>query len=200
MQYFRQLLRGVLPQRRQFNSNRLLLAIALSGALAAVTLSAAGIAWSAGVLDNGPPQIRVYGGGQVATPTPTPRIISLTASANPQGREAYGSFRYAAAGTPGRLRGDVTCLTVAGNNALLGGFIREGSPNAIGLDFLYAVTDSGLPGSGADTAGFIDIGPELDNPPYPGLPPDFPRTCPADIIFDVFGVFPLTGDVSIEMP
>jgi hypothetical protein len=190
------LLRGVLPQRRTFNARRLLPAMVLSGALAAVTLSAAGIAWSAGILDNGPAQIRVYGGGQVATPTPNPRIISLTASANPQGREAYGSFRYSG----GRVRGDVTCLTVAGNNALVGGFIREGSPDVVGLDFLYAVTDNGLPGSGADTAGFIDIGPELDNPPYPGLPANFPMTCPADINLDVFGVFPLTGDVSIEMP
>jgi hypothetical protein len=160
-------------------------------AVAVGALSAAGIAWSAGVLDGGPAQIRVYGGGQVATPA-GPRTISLTASANPQGREAYGSFRYGAG-----VRGDVTCLTVAGNNALVGGFIREGSPNVVGLDFLYAVTDNGLPGSGADTAGFIDILPELD---YPGLPADFPRTCPSDINLEVFGVFPLTGDVSIQMP
>jgi hypothetical protein len=163
-------------------------------------LSAAGIAWSAGALDGGPAQIRVYGGGQVTTPAPNPyRTISLTASANPQGREAYGSFRYGAGLGPG-VRGEVTCLTVSGGNALVGGFIREGPPGTIGIDFLYAVTDNGPPGSGADTSGFIDVTPELDNPPYPGLPADFPRTCPADIILEVFGVYPLTGDVSIEMP
>ena len=169
-------------------------------AVAVGALSAAGIAWSAGALGSGPAQIRVYGGGQVTVPAPNPnRTFSLTASANPQSLEAYGSFRYA--GTPPGVRGDVTCLSVAGNTALVGGFIREGPPNLVGLDFLYAVTDNGPPASGADQAGFADVGPELDNPPYPGLPENFPRTCPtAAGAQENFGAFPLTGDVSIEMP
>ena len=44
---------------------------------------------------------------------------------------------------------------------------KEGPANLIGGDFLYAVSDNGLPGSGADQAGFIDVLPELDTPPYP---------------------------------
>lgn len=167
--------------------------------VAVAALAAAGIASSSGVLGGGPAQIRVYGGGQVATPTAVPRTISLDANASPQGLEAYGSLRYA--GVPPGFRGDVTCLSAAGSTALVGGFIREGPPNFVGLDFLYAVTDNGPPGSGADQAGFIDIGPELGTPPYPGLPSDFPRTCPPATGAQAnLGAYTLTGDVSIEMP
>ena len=165
-------------------------------AVAVGALSAAGIALATGTLNNGPAQIRVYGGGQITTPAPNPyRTISLTVSANPQGREAYGSFRY------GRTSGDVTCLSVAGNTALIGGFVRDSpDPTLIGVDFMYAVTDNALPASGADQAGFIDVLPELD--PNTVLPADFPRTCPSAAVVtqEHFGDYPLTGDVSIEMP
>jgi hypothetical protein len=63
------------------------------------------------------------------------------------------------------------------------------------------VTDNGPPASGADQAGFINVGPELDNPPYPGLPANFPMTCPTAVgAQENLGAFTLTGDVSIEMP
>ena len=39
----------------------------LAVAVALGALTAAGIAWSSGVLGGGPAQIRIYGGGQVAT-------------------------------------------------------------------------------------------------------------------------------------
>jgi hypothetical protein len=94
----------------------------------------------------------------------------------------------------------VTCLTLAGNSALVGGFIREGAADLIGRDFLFAISDNGPPGSGADTSGFADVSPELDTPPYPGLPSNFPMTCAATVDLNVFGSFPLTGDVSIERP
>jgi hypothetical protein len=168
-------------------------------AVAAGALAAAGVAWPSGLLVDRPTQIRVYGGGQVATPTPVPRTISLDANANPQGLEAYGTVRYAA--VPPGFRGDVTCLSVVGSTALVGGFIGEGPPDFVGLDFLYAVTDNGPPGSGADQAGFIDVGPELDTPPYPGLPADFPRSCPTAAGSQaLLGAYPVTGDVSIETP
>jgi len=168
-------------------------------AVAVGALAAAGIAWSSGVLGGGPAQIRIYGGGQVETPF-GPRIFSLDANANPDGRGAYGSFRFAGALALHPVRGDVTCLTLDGNNALVGGFVREGPANLIGADFLFAVGDNGPPGSGLDTSGFADVAPELDNPPYPGLPSDFPSTCPPTVDLDVFGAFPLTGDVSIQTP
>jgi len=83
-----------------------------------------------GVLGGGAAQIRVYGGGQIATPTIVPRTFSLDANANPDGLGAYGSFRFAGV-LPG-VRRDVTCLTLAGNSALVGGFIREGAADFIG--------------------------------------------------------------------
>ena len=161
-------------------------------------LAAAGIAWSSEASNSGPPQIRVYGGGQWDNGAGTRRTISIGVTANPAGLDAHGSFRYA--GAPPGFRGEVTCLSVAGITALVGGFVREPAALA-GIDFVYAVTDNGPPASGADRAGFIDIGPELDTPPYPGLPADVPRTCPtAAGAQDNFGAFPLTGDVSIETP
>lgn len=167
----------------------------LTGIVVAVgALAAAGIAWSSGVLGGGPAQIRIYGGGQIEAIS---RTVSLETNANPDGLGAWGSFRFSAAGG---VRGDVTCLTLAGNSVLIGGLIREGPANLIGGDFLYAATDNGPPGSGADTAGFADVLPELDTPPYPGLPANFPQTCPPTIDLNVFGAFPLTGDVSIERP
>jgi hypothetical protein len=172
----------------------------LLAAVAACGLATAGIAWSSGVLGGGPAQIRIYGGGQFPTPTPLPtRTISLDAAASPTGLGAYGTFRYA--GVPPGFVGSVTCLSVVGDTALVGGILTQAPENEAGLDFLYAVTDGGPPASGADTAGFIDIGPELDTPPYPGLPANFPRTCPtASGAPAILGAFPLTGDVSIETP
>jgi hypothetical protein len=169
-------------------------------AVALGALTAAGIAWSSGVLGGGPAQIRIYGGGQIGTPTIVPRTFSLEASANPDGLGAHGSLRFA--GPPPGTQSDITCLSVAGNTAIVGGFVREEIAGVSGRDFLFAVTDNGPPGSGVDRSGFEDVSPELDNPPYPGLPPGFPRTCPAaaDFTGEPFGVFPVTGDVSIERP
>ena len=83
--------------------------------------------------------------------------------------------------------------------AVVGGFVREGPANFVGADFLYGVIDNGPAGSGADQAGFIDVNPELD--PYPGLPPDFPKTCPtAEGEQANFGSLPLIGDIEIETP
>jgi hypothetical protein len=58
-------------------------------------LAAAGIAWSSESFDSGPPQIRVYGGGQWDNQAGTRRTISLEATTNPAGLDAHGSFRYA---------------------------------------------------------------------------------------------------------
>jgi hypothetical protein len=135
------------------------------------------------VFGGGPAQIRIYGGGQIEAIS---RTVSVETNANPDGLGAWGSFRFSAAGG---VRGDVTCLALAGNSVLIGGLIREGPANLIGGDFLYAVTDNGPPGSGADTAGFADVLPELDTPPYPGLPANFPQTCPPTIDLNVFGAF-----------
>jgi hypothetical protein len=78
---------------------------------------------------------------------------------------------------------------------------QRGTDELRRLDFLYAVTDDGPPASGADRAGFIDLAPERDVPQYPGLPADFPRTCPsAADAQDNLGAFPLTGDIAIENP
>jgi hypothetical protein len=165
----------------------------LLGGVALAALVSATAAWSTGVLGGGPAQIRIYGGGQFAGI----RTISLDAVANPQGQGAYGTLRYAGA-APG-FRGDVTCLAVFGHAAVVGGFVREGPANFVDADFLYGVIDNGPPGSGTDQAGFLDVSPELD--PYPGLPADFPKTCPtAEGAQANFGSFPLTGDVSIETP
>jgi len=140
-------------------------------------LLAAGIAWSSGIVGGGPAQIRIYGGGSAATPL-GPRTFSIEANANADGLGAWGSFHFSGGGG---IRAEITCLTVAGNSALVGGFIQQGPANLVGGDFLYAVTDNGPPGSDADQAGFADVLPELDSPPYPGLPANFPKSCPPTV-------------------
>jgi hypothetical protein len=73
-------------------------------AVAVGALAAAGIAWSSGVLGGGPAQIRVYGGGQIATPTSSRARSASTQTRTqtdwaPTGRSASPAFRPASGAT-----------------------------------------------------------------------------------------------------
>lgn len=152
----------------------------------------------------GPAQDRVYGGGSFAgggtcSDGATPfcpalsREFSILAEANPDGKGAYGSFRY---GVPQAgqtlVVGRVTCLTVRGNDAIAGGVIVEHpDPAFVGGSFAMLFRDLADAGSSTRdrvSAGFVD----------------FPSAPPADCsqldsnAFDS-GYFALTtGDVAVE--
>ena len=90
--------------------------------------------------------------------------------------------------------GDVTCLEVDGERAVVGGLLNEG-PNT-GTGFLIHLEDRGRPGSATrDRVSplLLLLTPEEE-------PPGFPRTCPA-FEEDVNGVgfFSQTyGDVAVD--
>jgi hypothetical protein len=155
---------------------------------------------------SGPAQDWLYGGGRyggATTDGPVPffvplREFSIDAHANPTGSGAYGSL---AIGNPNNgnltLGGEVTCLEVAGNSAVAGGFVRDGLPANVGLVFFVYFESFGQAGSGTldrSTANF------LEQPDSPNLPKGFPKECtPVDNNAFGLGYVPFTaGDVVIH--
>jgi hypothetical protein len=147
----------------------------------------------------------VYGGGRHALPgectdgttpfCPPPREFSLDAHATGSGRNAEGTLEYANADTGALIAsGDVTCLNVDGERAVVGGRLNEGP--ATGAGFLIHLEDRGRPGSATrDRVSplLLLLTPEEE-------PAGFPRTCPA-FEEDVNGVgfFAQTyGDVAVN--
>jgi hypothetical protein len=168
--------------------------------LAAVLVSVAAAGWSS----NGPPQTRVYGGGNVpigsctdgATTFCTPRVtreFSVFAVHDPNEQITYGTITV---GDPERDGGvnsviRVTCLAVSGNVAEVGGVVVQSvDPSTIGYPYILFFRDSGQPGTVARD-GF--------SPSFTGPPAGKP-TC-TDASSDAFGLgfFTLTyGDVAIQ--
>jgi hypothetical protein len=163
----------------------LLLAIAI-GALAV-----GGFAYSAG----GPNaqlvnQDRAYGGGTY-TPFNT-RNFAIDAHAS--GAAAYGNVEFAVA--DGHVRQEqVTCLSVSGNKATIGGIITASSsdPSFVGFFFVWVVQDNGSPLSGTPDAAAFQVFRPTNDPAWPG---GFPYVCPLpDDVISTFGLdlFPLSG-------
>jgi hypothetical protein len=170
-------------------------------AAAAVLVSVA----AAGSSSNGPPQIRVYGGGNVpiysctdgATKfcTQVTREFSIFAVHDPNEDVTYGTIT---GGNPEKDQGinsviRVTCIAVSGNVAELGGVVVQApnNPASIGEPFWMFVRDSGQPGAvsrdGVSAAFF-------------GSPGDPKATC-HDASSDAFGVGFFTlkyGDIAVE--
>ena len=90
------------------------------------------------------------GGGQVFTTN-----VSFSAHEDKNG-DAKGHINATAVGSRTSYRADVTCLTVSGNRAVIGGEItREGGFSTppgipVGWGVLYHVEDNGQPSDGPD--------------------------------------------------
>lgn len=173
-------------------SAALLFAAALIG-VAAVLVPAA----VAGSSSNGPPQIRVYGGGNVGpghcTDGPTPfcsnalREFSLLAIKDPNEDVTYGTL----SGNNGTVI-RVTCIAVSGNVAEVGGvMLQNPDPSIVGAPTWTFFRDSGA----TDPRDGI-------SPTFFGAPGDPKATCSkSDVASDAFGLgfFPLTnGDIAIQ--
>ena len=78
--------------------------------------------------------------------------VHVNADNNEHGGD-LGHFFIAPPNMP-RVQGDVTCLRVDGNTALVGGTQRE-----TGMPFLIEVTDNGEPGAGEDTHRYRPASP-----------------------------------------
>ncbi len=178
-------------------------AIALAAAGLGVTLVAAGVGLAG---PGAAAQDSAYGGGRHAgagtcTDGATPfcpansREFSLDAHAAPSGRGASGTLEYAVPETEQILvSGDVTCLRVTGNRAVVGGRITEGP--STGAGFAMRLEDVGRPGaSKRDRVSPVYLLFSSEEPP------GFPRTCPPfdwDAFGDI-GFFTQTfGDVSVH--
>jgi hypothetical protein len=138
-------------------------------------IAGAGIAYAAGSgggLPGGEPA--VWGGGHFYfTQYDVTRDFSIVAT--PDG----GKWIYGIDGSGPRIVGAVKCMRVSGNNAVIGGIIREApySPENVGLTFLWYVTDNGMLGATAldqTSAGYVS--PESEG--FGGTTKYFPYVCP----------------------
>jgi hypothetical protein len=88
---------------------------------------------------------------------------------NAHGDPARGNFSVEQGAPLGSISGTVTCITVVGNQASVGGVIEESSdPSDVGQGFIQFVEDNGSPGQG-----------DFSETVWPVTPPG--ATCPAPI-------------------
>jgi hypothetical protein len=173
---------------------------ALVAAAALAALATVGLANSA----SGPGsqlanQDRLYGGGSVTAPDGTPRNFGLDAHAAASAGGAYGDIEYG--GTFHDEHEQVTCLSVRGNMAAVGGIVVQADrPEIVGMYVLQLYADDGTPASGTPDQGTLqDIAPAGD----PGWPAGFPYLCPtpdAALANPAFGFVYLPlggGDVTV---
>ena len=123
--------------------------------VAAAALLVAGMAISSG----GPnqklaSQSRAYGGGQFSPFGAVTRMFALDAHVDGNGSgAAYGTWEYGPPGGPWHVLGDVTCMNVVGNVAIVGGWVKDTErPELAGLAFLTYVRDNGTPGMQDDAS------------------------------------------------
>jgi hypothetical protein len=147
-------------------------------------------------------QDRIYGGGGTDPGCFVPDIgfcrvvqtnFAIDAHGTATGHAAYGDY-----GSPNQI----TCLSVDGNNAVVGGVIvsSPANPSRVGWVFAIFYVDNGTPAFGGDF-----VSPLYAGPPDPGgWPPGFPYVCPSpDTGAPAFGLtrsfLPISrGDIVIQ--
>lgn len=186
---------------------RLRLLGALAGALVA-GLSVATIATARGFDDDDGPRARAYAFGvgnfgpgcweTHAGPFCTPFNYTVRLLGVRRGRSghAWGEFERRNNVTGGRLTGRVTCMSVSGNRASVGGFFTPTSGAFPGDPFLIYVEDNGTLGTATPDQVSALVALPPGDPDLPLMPAGFPRVCPsAD---SLYGYMPLTsGDITV---
>lgn len=166
-------------------------------------LVGAGAAWSMLKVESTPPSLT--GGGHwdsgtcFAAPdgpplfcSPFARDFSVEVQALGRSGTATGTLRFGWNGTAFTTQTNVTCMTVEGNKAVIGGYITQ--RQFAGDPMLWYVIDNGGPGGGAyDQASPRTIFESADS-----LPAGFPKNCgePISVIFRYTDL--LAGDVSMQ--
>lgn len=109
---------------------------------------------------------------------------------------AWGIFERRNNDLGGIFTGRVTCMTVEGNRAAVGGILGATGPAFPGEPFLIYVEDNGPLGSPTpDQISALVVLPEGD-PDRPLMPARFPRVCPS--ANSLYGYAPLTaGDITV---
>ena len=138
-------------------SSRLLSAVFLAGLLLAVAAPTGQAA-----------QVAVTGTAtHLGADPPFPAIkVHVNAFAEPTGLDPRGRMSVDAAGIHS-YTGDVTCLSVAGNQATVGiRIVKSSDPALVGQGELWSIVDNGPPGNADRIAGFeITPVPPLICPP-----------------------------------
>jgi hypothetical protein len=106
------------------------------------------------------------------------RTFSVDARTLPNG-EVSGHYTFLVRGANAHFTGDVTCVEVVGNHAVIGGRITTGNLGA-GEDFLVFFIDNGDPVGGQFTPDIVSVTPLTSEGFWPSsdIPSDFPATCP----------------------
>lgn len=186
---------------------RLRLLAALAGALVA-GLTVATIATARGFDDDDGPRARAYTFGvgtfgpgcweTHAGPfcTPFNYTVRLLGVRRGRGGRAWGEFERRNNVTGGRLTGRVTCMSVLGNRASIGGFFTPTSAAFPGDPFLIYVEDNGTLGTATPDQVSALVALPPGDPDLPLMPARFPRVCPSTD--SLYGYLPLTsGDITV---
>jgi hypothetical protein len=123
----------------------------------------------------------------------TARLLAVQRGESPG---AWGVFERRNNVTGGRLVGRVTCVTIEGNRASIGGILEPPSVQFPGEPFVIWVEDNGTLGTGtSDQISALVVLPP-DDPAWASMPATFPQVCPsAD---SQSGYLPLTsGDITV---
>lgn len=159
--------------------------VAVLGALLAA-LSVATTVATAAFTGGGPSRDPfVVGGGRITPPSTTGfdygiRDFSIDAHVS-QDVGVSGILRYGRntnAVESSRL-GDVRCVRIEGNRAVVGGTTRDTTPTEGWVMFFI---DNGTPGGVTDRASYLQVEPldrGLQSAGFPGWPRGFPYTCPS---------------------
>jgi hypothetical protein len=172
---------------------------ALTDAVAAINLYPAGdpaLACSLSAADPGggnPQYDYAVGAGYRFNPSSGNRQLHFALSAHDGPHGAFGTYNSMSAVNPGLdFDGDVTCLFVMGNEAIVGGVVRKGGDvGQEGTGFAVGFRDNGAPGNSLpDQTTFTDI-----FTPVPQTQAD----CIAESVLFTFTVFPvMPGNVTIR--
>lgn len=182
--------------------NKALVALAVIGALIG-----SGAAYSSATSGGPSDDPFVVGGGrfgpgcfdvQTSFCFANPRDLSIDAHLEKQGTKVSGVGQYGNNDSTFGIRFDVTCVSVSGNGAAVGGVVRSSSdPTFVGYGALIFLRDNGPPGQATRDRSsplFLDALASTD------WPAGFPYTCPApDSTFNTIGFLPVhSGDIVVS--
>jgi hypothetical protein len=133
----------------------------------------------------GPSQSVVGSGwrGNVADPTTPVHHFAVNAHSGPQGTS--GTYRSMSPNPLGNFSGQVTCLDVVGDQAIVGGVVTSGGePGEVGTGF---------------AVGFIDEGPASDKQTFTDVEIATPVDCAAEEFLFTLQLFPvLNGNLVVD--
>jgi len=106
------------------------------------------------------------------------RVFSVSARTLPDG-ELSGHYTFLILGEQAHFTGDVTCVDVVGDHAVIGGHVATGNL-AAGEDFLVFLIDRGDPLAGQPGPDSVSLTYVTSEGFWPSsdIPSDYPATCP----------------------